>query len=309
MKPTFWLASYPKSGNTWFRILVANLARKDGDPPVDINAIENGGGMASSRAPFDNHMMVESSMLDFEAIDLLRPRLYAHLAAREVDATEARSPARLVTTHDGYTTTALGEPLMAGAAGAKGALLFIRDPRDVASSLANHLACSVDQAIDHMGDPDYCFCDSRTAQTEQLRQRLLGWSGFAASWLDQRNIPVHLVRYEDLHDRPHETLRTALAFAEWNAGPDAIDRAIAAASIDQLQHQEAARGFREAPRHGRRFFRRGQAGGWRDELTASQVARIELDHWPAMQRLGYARQAEDRDEASAETVQRGMQHS
>ena len=35
MTRTMWLASYPKSGNTWFRMLVANLSAKD--KPVDIN--------------------------------------------------------------------------------------------------------------------------------------------------------------------------------------------------------------------------------------------------------------------------------
>ena len=38
MKNLFWLASYPKSGNTWVRVFLANL-QKGGDEPVDINVI------------------------------------------------------------------------------------------------------------------------------------------------------------------------------------------------------------------------------------------------------------------------------
>jgi len=40
-------------------------------------------------------------------------------------------------------------------------------------------------------------------------------------------------------------------------------------------------------RPGGLFFRRGEVGGWRDELTAEQVARIEAAHAPMMRRLGY----------------------
>ena len=50
---TIWLASYPKSGNTWFRMLVANLSAKDGKP-VDINDLPERGGIASARGPFDH---------------------------------------------------------------------------------------------------------------------------------------------------------------------------------------------------------------------------------------------------------------
>ena len=49
MTRTIWLASYPKSGNTWFRMLVANLSAKDGKP-VDINDLPERGGIASARA-------------------------------------------------------------------------------------------------------------------------------------------------------------------------------------------------------------------------------------------------------------------
>ncbi len=51
---TWWLASYPKSGNTWFRLLIANLRQ---DAPVDINDLPRQGGIASARAWFDNAML------------------------------------------------------------------------------------------------------------------------------------------------------------------------------------------------------------------------------------------------------------
>jgi hypothetical protein len=41
------------------------------------------------------------------------------------------------------------------------------------------------------------------------------------------------------------------------------------------------------PLAGGQFFRRGEVGGWSDELTAEQVVRIEAEQADTMRRLGY----------------------
>ncbi len=292
VRPTVWLTSYPKSGNTWFRALLSNLDPARAEPAA-INALDSAESIASARERFDNHMLVESGLLTFDEIDDLRPALYRHLAADTYEDPfhpEARYPVRFVKSHDGYTYTRRGEPIMGGAAAAAGALLFVRDPRDVAPSLANHQNCTIDQAITMMADPAYSFCAHPGVLAHHLRQQLLGWGGYAASWLDQRDVPVHLVRYEAMHAAPLPTLRAALAFAGWPVEDAIIERAFAFASMDELQRQEADTGFGESPlpKDGRaRFFRRGVAGGWRDELTREQVTRIERDHAAMMERLGY----------------------
>ncbi|HEX7695225.1 MAG TPA: sulfotransferase domain-containing protein [Sphingomonas sp.] len=298
MIPTIWLASYPKSGNTWFRILVANLW-SGRDEPIDINVIESTDSIASGRNPFDQQTLIESGLLDHDEIDRLRPAAYAHAAAGGTlaDQEDPCFPVRFVKSHDAYTQTDRGEPIMAGARGAAGAILFVRDPRDVAGSLANHMSCTVDAAIGLMGDRAFCFASATDRLDRQFRQRLLGWSGFAQSWLDQRDIPVHLVRYEDMLANTATVAHAALVFAGMEPDPDRLDRAIAFASIAELQRQETALGFREAPRKmGGTFFRRGTAGAWRGELTMEQVARIEHDHGAMMDRLGYARSMATEDE-------------
>jgi len=292
--PTIWLASYPKSGNTWFRILVANLW-SNSDRPVDINLIGNTDPIASARYPFEQQTLIDSSLMTNDEIDRLRPATYAYAAAGETfaDPDDPCFPVRFVKAHDAYTFTDGGEPLMAGARGAAGAILFVRDPRDVAASFAHHMACSIDIAINRMGDPDFCFASSSDRLDRQFRQRLLGWSGFAQSWLDQRDIPVHLVRYEDMLADTAAALSAALRFAGLEPNPMEIDRAVAFASIGELRRQEAEKGFREAPRKMRGFFRRGTSGGWKDELTNAQVLRIEHDHSAMMNRLNYSRSTAD----------------
>jgi len=196
---------------------------------------------------------------------------------------------RFVKVHDAYMLTPNCEPLLAGARGADAAIVIVRDPRDVAPSLAGHNRSSIDEAIAFMNDEQAAFCVEPGRQHNQLRQLLPGWSGHAASWLEQNDIPVHLLRYEDLQADAALALRAALAFVGQPASADEIKRAVAFADFVQLQEQERDKGFRETPLPfaGSTFFRRGEAGAWRDELSVEQVARIEAAHAPMMRRLGY----------------------
>jgi hypothetical protein len=288
---TIWLASYPKSGNTWFRMLMANLAAKDGKP-VDINDLPERGGIASARGPFDHLTLIDSGVLTHDEIDCLRPRVYEELARGEdddeYDAKDAAPPVRFVKVHDAYTLTPNGEPLLAGARGADGAIVIVRDARDVAPSFANHNRMSIDDAITHMNDSLGVQCAGSRRLDTQLRQRLLGWSGYMASWLDQTDIPVHLIRYEDMQADTLDTFRGALDFAGRPASDEEIRRAVGHADFTELRRQESEKGFSETPRRpGGQFFRRGEVGAWRDELSAEQVARIEAAHAPMMRRLGY----------------------
>jgi hypothetical protein len=289
---TIWLASYPKSGNTWLRMLIANLSARD-DRPVDINNLPERGDIAAARAPFDRLLLIDSGLLTHDEIDGLRPQVYEELARGveddEYDMPAAAPPVRFVKTHDAYTLTPDGKPLLAGARGAYGAIVIVRDPRDVAPSIAHHGRSSIDDAITFMNDKNAAFCAGPKRLDNQLRQKLPSWSGHIASWLDQADIPVQLIRYEDLQADTIGTLSRVLEFAGHAATDEELKRAVTFADFAQLRQQEMQKGFREASSRqaGRTFFRRGESGGWRDELSPEQIARIEYEHASMMQRLGF----------------------
>lgn len=75
-----WLASFPKSGNTWFRVLLANWHR-GGERPVDINDLFEENVKAAQREAFDSATLLCSGLLDPEEVDRLRPAVYHTLAA------------------------------------------------------------------------------------------------------------------------------------------------------------------------------------------------------------------------------------
>jgi aryl sulfotransferase len=289
---TIWLASYPKSGNTWMRMMIGALAAPDDGEP-GINDLPEPGGIASARVAFDNHALVDSSLLTFDEIDRLRPAVHGAQAAwfRDVDdEAEAlgSAKARFVKTHDAYTRLPDGAPLLGGRRGADGAVLIVRDPRDLPSSLANHSDISFERAIEQMCDPAFTLCAQPDRAAIQLRQQLLDWSGFVESWLTQTDLPVQVLRYEDMLAGPAAVLGRVMEFAGDPRPVEALARAAALTDFARLQSLEAETGFREAwPGASGGFFRRGQAEAWRDELTPEQARRIEAAHGPTMRRLGY----------------------
>ncbi len=291
MSRLVWLASYPKSGNTWFRLLIANLC-PPGGVAADINNMPGKAGIASSRELFDTFTLVESGLLSDEECDALRPRVYEALAKQdsgrddETGVPEAGGPLpgpHFVKAHDAYTVATQGEPLLAAA---DRAIVIVRDPRGIAPSLANHRRTTIDEAITFMASDDSAFSHVHSRQPLQLRQKLLSWSAHVESWLDQRDFSVHLVRYEDLHADTAGIFQRAMHFAGRALTGEELQRAVRLAGFASLQAQERDNGFREA-HIGTVFFRRGEAESWRSELTPEQISRIEGDHAPMMTRLGY----------------------
>jgi aryl sulfotransferase len=274
-----WLASFPKSGNTWFRILLANLTTGEFGP-ADINNLDERGGIASSRDDFEAATMLDSGIISHDDIDGLRPRVYEFIVK---DTTEQR----WIKVHDAYTYTLAGQALFSNNA-VTGAVYLVRDPRDVAVSLAYHSNTTVDDAIKVINATDGMLCCDRRGLAPQLRQKLNGWSQHVTSWLDQPEVPVHLVRYEDLLIDTEKYFKAALEFAKRFAQQEDIARAICSADFSELRRQENEKGFRERMSRAAPFFRSGRVGSWRESLSASQASSIERCHSAVMMRLGYS---------------------
>ena len=123
-----WLASYPKSGNTWLRVFLANL-RGDLELPVEINEFDFA-PIASRRRIFDEETGIEASDLTSYEIDRLRPEVYEQLAAKADEIL-------FMKVHDAYTTNDRKLPLFPEKA-TVGTIYIIRNPMDVAISFPHH---------------------------------------------------------------------------------------------------------------------------------------------------------------------------
>jgi hypothetical protein len=272
---TVWLASYPKSGNTWLRAVLS--AWYTGSPPR-LDALVGRG--VAAREPLDHALGIPTSDLTPAEVAILRPRVDELLAAASKDTLVRK-------THDGLYPGPEGEPVISVEA-TRAAVYMIRDPRDVAVSLAHHDGRDLEWVVDHLDDPSATRTGTPGALEYQVAQRTGTWSDHVRSWVDDAPFPVHVLRYEDCLDDPVRTFRSALRFAGLGPVDDAgVSLAVEHASFDLLQAEESRVGFAERPRRSTRFFRHGRAGAWREEMTTEAAARIEQAHGEVMRRFGY----------------------
>jgi hypothetical protein len=278
MKGIVWLASYPKSGNTWFRTFLTNFLQNR-DEPADINRLK-GGPIASSRLPFDEAVGYDSGEMTFDEIDHLRPEVYLHQARQAEETLYCKI-------HDAYTFLPDGRALIPLEATAC-ALYFIRNPLDVAVSFAHHGGHDkFEGTISNMGRNDYSFCEVDATETLQLRQKLLTWSNHAKSWIDAPGIRVLPIRYEDMKDDASKTFGDAIRFIGLPHDAERIAKAIRFSEFKEVRAQEEKTGFNEKMPRAQSFFRKGETGSWRESLTPEQAAQLVSDHREMMQRFDY----------------------
>ncbi len=272
-----WLASYPKSGNTWLRLALKSL--QDGGAAITLDDIATFAQMPLARRVFDGLLEVDSGHLTDAEIEALRPAFHDVYFGSD-------GVAELCKIHDRWFRTAAGRPLF-DLGHTRAAIYIVRDPRDVAVSWARFANWPVDRSIRFLAGPQSMLRPASDRITGAIPQRIGTWSDHALSWIDESGLAPLVLRYEDMHADLPATLARVVAHLGWDATPSSIAGAVAATQFDRLADEEARRGFREKPPTAARFFHTGRSGGWRDVLTPDQAARIVADHAPMMRRFGY----------------------
>ncbi|MBO9712354.1 sulfotransferase domain-containing protein [Sphingomonas sp.] len=276
MGGAIWLASYPKSGNTWARLALLSLS--NGGAPASLGELGGFAPMLATNPNLDRLLQVESGHLTEDEIEALRPDLN-----RELFAGPEPRPCKV---HDAWTRAPDGRPLF-DADVTHAAIYLVRDPRDIAVSWSRFAGVGIDRAVAMLADPGAELSSNARAARLQLRQRLKSWSRHVTSWLDESGFDPLLIRYEDMLEDPAREIARMAAHMGWAAEPQAVAGAVEATRFEELAEQERRHGFRERMDRTERFFHTGRSGGWRELLSADQAARIERDHGEVMARLGY----------------------
>jgi hypothetical protein len=273
-----WLASYPKSGNTWARAFLSNLASIiDGaHERLDINSIgrysigENFTQFYTERLGFAPTGSEEHR----ERIAALR-----HAVQREEIADKFHGLV-FVKTHNALAIDR-GHSIINFAV-TSGAVYIVRNPLDVAISLSHHLNKSIDEAIAIMGS-----LVETAVNEKRVHEVWDSWSNHVLSWTRKPHQAIHVMRYEDMLSDPEKTFSALAQHLLLGATPKQVTKAIDWSSFDKLKGEEKKGGFNEKPDHAERFFREGRAGQWREILTSAQVDQIVKDHGEQMTRFGY----------------------
>ncbi|MEO3415051.1 sulfotransferase domain-containing protein [Roseovarius sp. CAU 1744] len=272
-KSIVWLASYPKSGNTWTRIFLANYLT-NAKEPVPINQVHKF-GMGDSIPK--TYQMVGGGNVDTMNINVtlgLRDRVLRGIVANNADV-------NLVKTHNINRPT-LGVDLIPEQY-TRSAIYIMRNPLDLVLSYARHYGMGADETIeaisrsDHVNNPD-----------ETTVYQILGsWSDHVQSWTAKSSFPICVLRYEDMLSDPQEAFTKVLQNIGVPVEQERLDRAIRHSSFKEVSKQEKQSGFAERSRHSETFFSSGTSDNWKSELSEEQVARVRRIHRKTMKQYGY----------------------
>lgn len=294
MRRFVWLASWPKSGNTWVRLLLANLL-SDSDDPVSLDELgaRLPGAHSSSRRAFDEFTGVLSAHCTDAEAEAMRPGAYRYCAVAEAAEAGDGLPFSFRKVHDACHDTIAGEPLFPEAVTA-GAVYVIRNPLDTAVSFAFHAGRGaredMTKAVAALNDPTTVL--HREPGRRQLRQRVGDWSSHVQSWTGAP-FPLLVLRYEDLLADAGARLAEMAQFLGLDSASNEsrIARAVEFSTFARLREAEDREGFKERHWASRRFFRSGRAGDWRRHLTADQAQAVLEAHGTVMSAWGYDSEA------------------
>jgi hypothetical protein len=271
-----WLASYPRSGNTWTRIFLHNLFRVVAGErgPMVFDRLRRFAPWEKSAFLYRRVLGQPIQHLSRSEIAALRPKLQEAITARVQRYV-------FMKTHSAKVVDC-GAPVINPAAYG-GAVYIVRNPLDIAVSYARHLGFTIDKTIGIMEQSGW----TSPPNENQLHEIIGSWSQNVASWTAAKDDKLFVLRYEDAVTEPFE----AFGKLAHHVGlkPDRIQLGLAVefSAFSRLQQQESETAFPEYHKGTDKHFRTGRAGDWQEQLTTKQVDLIVGAHGEQMRRFGY----------------------
>ena len=271
-----WLASYPKSGNTWVRLFLNKLLYSK-NIPLDINNIQI--------QQFPNKKHFNSFVNDLGSINELVQNYTNAQAFINLD-----KKIKLLKTHSANWTS--GNYKFTNYENTLGTIYIVRDPRNVITSIKNHYSKNdYEDALSFMINKKK-FIGSRYVKEEfNIPVLISSWSNHYNSW-KKLNKNYILIKYENLLSDPMKEFNKISNFIEKkikrNFSDEDIKSSIDSCNFSELQKQEEKMGFIESPRmNSNKFFFLGPKNDWQRILDVKISKRIETLFKKEMIELGY----------------------
>ena len=275
-----WLASYPKSGNTWVRSLIVSLLYSE-------NGIFNFKNLEKiSQFPQTSHLMSIGVDVNNEK------EVFKNFINAQNFINKERQKVKFFKTHSSLCK--MYDSNFTDLKNTLGSIYIVRDPRNVVTSLAHHYDLSVDQATNVMIDKDRLM--DKTAKN--CRVFLGSWGFNYNSWKNLQNQKKYLlVKYEDLLNKKKTILLKIFKYLDSLGLKSSLDmiklnKVIKTTEFESMKKKEENETFYEAVidnSTGKRknFFNLGPQNNWRKLLDKKNVDKIEISFEKEMLELGY----------------------
>ena len=194
MHKNIFLASYPKSGNTWLRSIIVNFYNFDKD--FSLNDLKSIPLLSIKKhfSEFKNKVYINNDELHFDWVsqNIIKCQNLLNNKPNHLNIFKTHS-----VRHKNFTNETVNA----------GFIYIVRDPRDIIVSLKNFSGKEIDKTID-----EFLFSKSLMITTNGAQELLSTWELNVQSWLNYNSVPRLIIKYEDLKLNPKEIILNITKF-------------------------------------------------------------------------------------------------
>ena len=275
-----WLASYPKSGNTWIRIFLSTLLYSSDKPIVNIN--NNHIKQFPTRSDFDN--------LTDNVMDMDEFAKNCILAQQRINLDNR---IKILKTHNAYWQNYEKNYFFTDKENTLGVIYIVRDPRNVITSVMDYFnKKSYRETLEFLID-NYKVVGG-TKFESGIPTILFSWANHYNSWKQFKKNYL-LIKYEDLLDKPQEEFLKISNYlntiGNFKFNEKDILEIAENCKFENFRNQEKTKGFIDNSATNKNFkknfFRLGPKNNWKDLLDTDIKLKIEEQFKKEMLELGY----------------------
>ena len=280
-----WIASYPKSGNTWIRSLIGSyFFTKTGVFNFDVLKNIKQFSPVISDSIINEKLHYQSKVSQSwipSQININKDNkihfLKTHNAMCSINGNNFT---------DKFNTSA--------------AIYIVRDPRNVLSSISHHYEINHKQSLEFITNKRKIIYPIKSGSINKSNEKdfnfLSDWSTHYNSWKNMGFCPIKIIKYEDIILDNKETFISILNFLskliKIKFDDKKIDNSLSSTTFDKLSSLEKKVGFEESIYSKKinkkiRFFNLGKENKWKKILDKNIVKNVEKAFNKEMSELGY----------------------
>ena len=277
-----WLSSYPKSGNTWLRSLLASYYfSKEGD--FNFNLLKNIDQFPS----YDYFKNYDKTFIN--------PTDTAEFWIEEQKKINSNNKVKFFKTHNALCK--INNYSFTDSKNTLAAIYIIRDPRNVITSLANHYEIDADQAFEFMTTEQKAITQKKENSYVGF-VALFSWIFHQESWTNNKLFPTLVIRYEDLQNETFLTLKKVIDFIEKQINSknsfnrNKAKKSVQSCDFERLKKLEINEGFNESPISKKdnsriNFFKLGKDNDYKKLLTEELISKMNLKFKNEIKKFNY----------------------
>ena len=276
-----WLASYPKSGNTWLRSIISSLLYSD-DGNFKFEQLKK-------IQQFPEKKFFKDFVKDFNNFNEIKENW---ILAQEI--INLKNQTQILKTHQGKYT--VGEHSFTNKENTLATIYIVRDPRSLVKSISNHFSLSDDKACKFLLSPEVIGNGKKFEERDNGMYNLLGkWNDHYRSWTRDKNNFL-LVKYEDLIADTAIELNKIIEFLKkyinFKTDESKNNRILETTSFENLKRMENQGLFKENVLNKNdnskvKFFHLGPENKWENNIKDDFVKQIEKNFYNEMKELNY----------------------